>query len=488
MKRQSWCSFSLAGVSLSSFGLEIPSPFVSLTLSNSEISSVTSWTLNCTVGGDNKRKVNVAAFEALLYTAAQAASSYADSQGIPVAFAFGWLDQDGAISEYVSYQGFTLKFQVSTTGLYMRYEITGFASLAVQSSMPVLRIPELCGFVQPSAVVEGLARAVKADAYYELDIDHNDAPTLIQHGAMTTSFNSYVRGTYSGTDDYDSFPGLLKLSKSYNGSRDAAGLAPGYKKLSQIINNRLVSAVDSFLTKSLTDATPQSVSFSYWVDEPTMTRPGCIHYKCNAGLLTRHESDTLIYGTPESNILSISGSYNGVAYNMTDMNFGQVGFTVDASGSTIIQDAQVVNSWSSSLAEVFQTVDIINDVNAIASQFSGDFIVTIPGSVKKYEIAQPVSLVVMSGNTLSPISGVYNIVTVSHQISVEFITTLKLQRLTMSSANQVAAAQNILVSGSSYYPSSSYEPTPNVISTHKVDFGVMYPDFTHLYTGSTLLV
>ena len=486
MKRQSWCSFSLAGVNISEFGLEIPSPFVSLSLSNSEISSVTSWTLNVIVGGDEKKRANVAAFEALLYSAAQAASAYADSQGIPVAFSLGWLNEDGGIGEYISYQGFTLQFRVSTSGLYMRYEVTGYASLAVQSSMPVLRIPEVSGFVQPSAVVEGLAKGVKATSYYELDIDHNDVPTLITHGAMTTSFDSYIRGTFNGEDDYDSFPGLLRLSKSYNNSRDAAGLAPGYKKLSQIINNHTVTPVDQFLKKSLTDTTPQATSFSYWVDEPTMTRPGVIHYKSNAGLQTNHVSDALMYGTSDSNILSLSGSYNGVAYNMTDMRFSQIGFTVDASGNTVIQDEQVVNSWSSSLAEVFQTVDIINDVNAIASQFSGDFVIQIPGSVKKYEIAQPVSLIVMTGNTLSPISGVYNIISVSHQISVEFITTLKIQRLTMSTANQVAAAQGIYVSGSSSYPANSYSKTANIVSPYKVDFGDMYPTFEHMYIGNNV--
>lgn len=485
MKKQHWCSFSLSGVSLTDFGLEIPSPFASLNLSNSEISSVTSWTLSVVIGGDDKKKANVAAFEALLYSAAQAASSYADSQGVPVAFAFGWLDESGGVEEYLSYQGFTLQFKVSTTGLYMKYDVSGFASLAVQSSMPVLRIPEVSGFVQPSAVLEGLAKSVKATSYYELDIDHNDVPTLITHGAMTTSFNNYVRGIFNGSDDYDTFPGLLRLSKSYNSSRDAAGLAPGIKKLSQIINNRIVSPVDAYLKKSLTDTTPQSTSFSYWVDEPTMTQPGVIHYKCNASLLTTHVSDALIYGTPESNVLSLTGSYNGVAYNMTDMRFSQVGFTVDGSGSTIIQDAQVVNSWSSSLSEVFQTVDIINDVNAIASQFSGDFVIVIPGSVKKYTIAQPISLIVMTGNTLSPISGVYNIVSVAHSIGASFTTTLKVQRLTMSSANQVAASQGIYVTGSSYYPRSSFNTTSNIKSPYKVDFGdSLFPTFEHMYIGN----
>ena len=166
MKRQPWCSVVLAGVNLTSFGFEVPSPFVSLELSNSEIASFTSFTLNVTVGGDASRKVNVAAFEALLYSAAQAASGYQNASGIPVAFSFGWMNELGQIDEYLSYQGFTLQFKVSTNGLYMQYAIQGYATLALQCSMPVLRIPELTGFVQPSAVVEALAKAIKASCRF----------------------------------------------------------------------------------------------------------------------------------------------------------------------------------------------------------------------------------------------------------------------------------------------------------------------------------
>lgn len=481
MAKHPFCNFFLAGVALTDYGLVIPSPFTSLSLSNSEISSMTQWTLDCIVGGDDKRRINISAFEALLYTSAQNASNYSNSSGIPVSFLFGWLDENGSVLESLSYQGFTLTFKVSTSGRYMKYSITGYASLAIQTSLPVLRVPELSGIVQPSAVVEGLAIAVKATNYYDLDIDHCDQPTLVNHGAMTTSFNSYVRGTYSGKDDYETFPGLLKLSKSYNASRDSAGL-DSYKvrKLSQAINNRRVSPLSNYLKTSFTDTKPQSSSFSYWVDEPTMTSRGCIHYKSNAGLLGTYTKDTLEYGTANTNVLTLSGSYNGVAYNMTDMNYTQVGFNVDGSGNTIAQDYQVVNSWSSTLADVFQSANIINDVNAIASQFSGDFTVTIPGSTKKYNIAQPISLLVMSGNTISPITGIYNIISVSHDISSTFVTTLKLQRLVMSSANQVAAQQGILIRGSSSYPKLSYAKTKNIISTSKVDFGTIYPDFTYM--------
>ena len=481
MKKYPFCNFLLAGVSLTDYGLEIPSPFSSLTLSNSEINSFTSWSLKCIVGGDANKKVNVAAFEALLYSAAQAADGYKNASGIPVSFMFGWLTPDGSVGEYVSYQGFTLKFNVGTTGLYMTYNIEGYASLAMQSSTPVLRIPELCGIVQPSAVVEAVAKGVKADNYYDLDIDHNDAPTLINHAPLTTSFNSYIRGSFDGTDNYDSFPGLLKLSKSYNMSRDAGGIKRPYKSLKQVLDCTSVTPVSSCLKQSLTDNTPQCSSFSYWVDEPTMTQRGTIHYKSNAGLSATNFSDTLEYGTANTNIININGSYNGVAYNMTDMRFSQVGFALDVSGNAIMDASSVVNSWASSLTDVFQTANIINDINALASQFAGNFTIDIPGSVKKYTIAQPISLVVMSQNTLSPVTGIYNIISVSHTVSNSFVTTLKVQRLVTSSANQVATSQGILLnSGSSY--GQSFTTTPNVKSPYKVDFGEMYPDFTHLFT------
>lgn len=480
MQKQPFVNFFLAGVALTEFGLEIPSPFASLQLNNGQISTTTSWTLRCVVGGDSTKKANVAAFEALLYSAAQAASGHKSSSGIPVSFIFGWLGEDGSVSEHLSYEGFTLKFQVSTSGIYMVYEITGYASLAVQSSMPVLRIPELSGIVQPSAIVEALAKGVKATSYYELDIDHNDAPTLVSHGNLNTSFNKYIRGHYSGNDDYESFPGLLKLSKSYNATRDAAGLIPGYNKLSHVLNNLMVSPVENFLKKSLTDETPQCLSFSYWVDEPTMTQPGVIHYKSNANLSASQFKDVLEYGTANNNIISLSGSYNGVAYNMTNMSFASLGFALDGSGNTIAQDAEVVNSWSSSLADVYQTANIINDINAIASQFSGKFTIEIPGCTNKYEIAQPVALLVMSGNTISPISGVYNVMNVTHTLSNTFVTTLSVQRLQLGSANEVATGQGIFVSGSGQYPNSSFKTTKNILSPYKVDFGTMYPTFEHI--------
>lgn len=477
MYRQAFCNFSISGISITDYGLLIPSPFCRLTLNNSQIQSFTSWTLTVTVGGDASKKANIAAFEALLYSAAQDASNYANSSGIPVSFMFGWLNPDGSMGENISYQGFTLNFSVTTSGLFMTYSVTGYAAVGVKSSIPVLNIPAVSGVVQPSAVVEGLAKAVKATDYYELDIDHNDNPVMINHGALTTSFNSYVKGTYSAEDNYDDFPGLLKMSKSYNATRNAAGIKPVYGNLSTILNHNKSRPLKDYFKKSIVDSTPQCSSFSFWVDEPTMTQMGVIHYKSNAGLSAIHAGDTLEYGTSNTNILAINGSYKGVAYNMTDMSFSTLGFTVDGSGNTIVQEGKVVNSWSASLGDVFQTASIINDVNALASQFSGDFQIQIPGTVKQYTVAQPVSLLVMSGNTVSPVTGVYNIVSVTHDIADTFITTLKVQRLVMSSANEVALSQGIRLANSDDYNAYSYTPTTNIKSVCKVDFGTLYPTY-----------
>lgn len=488
MKKQPWCQFLLAGVSLTHYGVHIPSPFCSLYIKNSETDSYTSWELNITVGGDSSRKMNIAAFEALIYSAAQT-DGYTNASGIPVSFMFGWIDDAaGGIDSYVTYKGWTLKYSVKTSGIFLTYTLTGYASQILKTNMPVLNIPALSGYVQPSAVVEGLARGIKATDYYELDIDKCDAPTLVSHNAMTTSFTSYVRGEKTGQDDYDTFPGLLALSKSYNVSRDAAGIQGGSRQLTNYLNNASLDTLRDVLLMSLTDNTPQVANFSFWVDEPTMTNPGVIHYKASSSILSSKDSKVLKYGTSDSNILNISGAYDGIAYNMSDMNFASLGFTLDSTGEQIANSHTVVNSWSSTLEHVYQSASIINDINALATQFSGQFSVDIAGSVRGYTICEPISLIVMSGNTLSPVSGMYNIKSVSHKISTTFVTTLELQRLAISSANQTAIGMGIYTTGSqnSQGGSSARSPmlvnTPNIKSTGLVDFGNLYPTWKDITT------
>lgn len=475
MKKQPYCTFLLAGLSLTSFGAKIPSPFCSLTLNNSETDNYTSWELKITVGGDSSRQMNIAAFEALIYSAAQT-KGYSNASGIPVSFIFGWLDETtGSMASYASYQGWTLKYNSSTTGRFLVYTLTGYASQILKANTPVFNFPQIKGRVQPSAVVEGVAKALHVTDYYELDIDHCDAPVYISCNAHTSSLNSFIRGEKTGEDDYDTFPGLLPLAKSYNTTRDAAGLEGGSKLLSSYLNNGAIRSLEKKLKASNSDLTPQCSTFSYWIDEPTMTQPGILHFKETSSIIATADTQVLKYGTSDSNILSISGSYDGVAYNMSDMNFSTLGFSLDETGETIANKTTVTNSWSNSLAQVYQTAGIINDINALATQFSGNFTVTIAGTTRGYTICQPVSLILMSGNTLSPMSGIYNIKSVSHTISNTFITTLTLQRLSISSANQVALSSGIYMTGSSATKQTNTEQTRNIISTGKVNLEPMYP-------------
>lgn len=53
----------------------------------------------------------------------------------------------------------------------------------------------------------------------------------------------------------------------------------------------------------------------------------------------------------------------------------------------------------------------------------------------------------------------------------------------MSSANQVASSNGIIIRGSSSYSQSAYTTTSNIISTGKVDFGELYPTFKDMIMG-----
>jgi len=77
---------------------------------------------------------------------------------------------------------------------------------------------------------------------------------------------------------------------------------------------------------------------------------------------------------------------------------------------------------------------------------------------------------------------------VSHTISNTFVTTLKLERLTMTSANQTAISQNVAVVNSNNGIRNSYNQTKNVKSTGKVDFGIVYPTFEHMVADSNSIL
>jgi hypothetical protein len=92
MLKQPFCSFSIAGVNITDFGLMIPSPFCSLSITNAQIQSFLSWDLKVVIVGDARKKVNIAAFEALLYSASQDALAQGTASQVPVSFMLGWIE------------------------------------------------------------------------------------------------------------------------------------------------------------------------------------------------------------------------------------------------------------------------------------------------------------------------------------------------------------------------------------------------------------
>jgi hypothetical protein len=480
---------SMAGVSLTDLGYKIPSPLVGISITNATVRSALMWELTLNVAGDASRIANIAAIEGLWYQAKQAAKNSGYKRGIPVSIILGWQSPDGQVVESMDIEGWTMQFDCNVPeSQHLQYIIKGYGQTAVPANMPTIRIPPISGVVQPSAVLTALCEALKADTYYDLDIDRNDSPTFISHGTVQTSFTRYVRGGRSVNDNFGDFPGLQPLATNVMGNSQAYGLITDQiRNMGILVNNVPVGERTPYFRSDINDRPDVVNTFSFWVDEPTMTQRGKINFKSDAVLRIKQNYDQLILGGNETNIFSLSGSYNGVAYTLKNINAGKIGFTVDGTGNAIASVQPSATAFSASLADVFNSANEINNVNAIATQFSSKITITMAGNVRGYELAQPVTVTVLMGNTLSPISGIYRVMEVTQRLDARFITTLVCQRLDTGSANDVAdgvmAGVSTLttVSGdTSLQRTIRANQTSNIISPRLVELGTITPTFENL--------
>jgi len=483
---------SLAGVSLTDLGYKIPTPLVGITIKNALVRSALEWELTLNVAGDSNKRANIAAIEGLWYQAEQSARNSGYTRGIPVSIILGWQSPNGQITESMDIEGFTIQFSVTVPeAQYTQYVIKGFGTTGVPSNMPTITIPPIRGIVQPSAVLEALCRSLKADAYYDLDIDRNDAPTYMAHGTIQTSFTRYVRGTRSPKDNFGNFPGLQPLATQVSTNEQAYGLiTEKVRNMGMLINNVPLSERRNYFRSDLNDRPDTVNTFSFWVDEPTMTQRGKINFKSDAGLRIRASNDQLILGGNETNIFSLTGSYDSVAYTLKNINAGRIGFTLDGSGNSIATVQPTVTAYSATLADVYNSANEINNVNAIATQFSGKITVTMAGNVRGYELAQPVTVTVLSGNSLSQISGVYHVMEMTHRLDSRFITTLELQRLDTGSPSDGTVSEEVsggaTESITSVYADTTSQKlarqsqTSNIISPRKVELGTLTTTFENL--------
>jgi hypothetical protein len=448
------------------------------------------WELTLNVAGDASRKANIAAIEGLWYQAEKAAKNSGYKRGIPVSIMVGWQSPDGQVLECMDIEGWTMQFSVNVPeSQHLQYTIKGFGQTAVPTNMPTIRIPAIRGIVQPSAILEALCESLNADNYYDLDIDRFDTPTYISHGIIQTSFTRYVRGNKTKDDGFGDFPGLQPLATQVMGGGQAYGLITDQvKDMGMLVNNVREGERSPYFRSDVNDRPDTVNTFSFWVDEPTMTQRGKINFKSDAVLRVKQNHDQLILGGNETNIFSLSGTYDSVAYTLKNINAGRIGFTVDGTGNAIASVQPSVSSFSGSLAEVFNSANEINNVNAIATQFSSKITITMAGNVRGYELAQPVTVTVLSGNTLSPISGIYRVMEVTHQLTgSRFITTLVCQRLDTGSPNDAA---NGATDGINSIATVAGDPvlqrtmrnsqTSNIISPRLVELGNLANTFDNL--------
>ena len=183
-------------------------------------------------------------------------------------------------------------------------------------------------------------------------------------------------------------------------------------------------------------------SYTFSITEPTFHSRGVIRYKNNVNLANYVNDSVLIWGGLYTNILSISATYQGVTQTLLGSGASvQTGMGITLKGETLTTESNRQNSYNATLPSMFVAGNTLNNLNAISTQFNTNIQVTIVGAPKVFQVADAVRIVVYTGGTLNPITGVYRIIKVAHNINgTSYTTTLTVQRLDLITANDTATS------------------------------------------------
>lgn len=417
-------------VAMRSPGYKVPSPLINIALENAESGLQTNFTATLHVYGDARNSVHVGSFEMMLY-------EFAQMQGdsvLPCYIEIGWADGDKVL-ESLEVQAMFVEFQTAVKTNYMEYTIKGIGNFTNAGNIRGLAMPAVRGLFRPSDVVEAALNYIRADEVFDYDIDHDDEVVPINQPAMITSLGEFVLGSGERT-------GLLQQSYS-EGSKSAAYRLPGtyssedYRKAGYS-NKQLVEMLGPPVAQTQRSAS----AYSFSITDPTFHQRGIIRYKNNVNLANYVSSDVLMWGGLYTNILSITATYNGVTQQLLGTGaYVQTGMAIELNGTRVVSTANRQNSYASTAASMFAAGNVVNNLNAISTQFNTDIQVTIVGQPKVYQIAEAVRVLVYSGGTLNPITGVYRIMKVRHNITgTAYTTTLTLKRLDLITANNTAAS------------------------------------------------
>lgn len=439
--RQPYMQMVINNVALRSVGYKVPSPLVAIKLTDAENGLYTAFTATLHILGDTHKQAHVGSFEMMLYEFAQMKG---DSV-MPCYIEIGWCGDDDSIAtdaegtkQLLSVQGQFVSFTSSVKTGYMEYVLSGQGNLTSTATVRGIAIPAVNGNYRPSNVVEAVLNYINADELFDYDIDHDDEIVHIRKPSCVTSLGEYINGS---TDAKNASRGLIQESYS-EGSKSAAYGLPYNRSVDYYRRAGYTNKEIRELMRSPVAQTQRSTSsYSFSVTEPTFHKKGVIRYKNNVNLANYVSEDTLIWGGLHTNILDISATYNGVTQSLLGSGtLVQTGMGLTLKGDTLITTDNRQNSYSATVESMYAAGNALNNLNAVATQFNTNMTVTIVGSPKRYSVNDSVKIIVYTGGTLNPITGIYQILKVTHSINgTGYQTALTVVRLNLTSANNTVA-------------------------------------------------
>lgn len=428
--KQPYMQFVIQNIALRSLGFKTPSPLVGISLTNSESGIQTNFKVTIHVLGDARKKAHVGAFEMMLYEFAQMRG---DST-TPCYLEMGWADETGII-ESLSIQGIFIQFTSTVRTGYTEYLLEGIGNFTNTATIRGIAIPAIRGNYRPSEVAEAVLDYVHAGDVFDYDIDHDDEVVPISKASCVTSLGEYING--SSTQQ-----GLIQQSYC-EGSRSCAYGLPRNRSTSMYLRAGYTRTEIHRLMGSPVAQTQRSASsYTFSITEPTFHNRGVIRYKNNVNLANYVAEDVLMWGGLYTNILSISATYQGVTQTLLGSGASvQTGMGITLKGETLTSQSNRQNSYNATLHSMYSAGNVLNNLNAISTQFNTNVQITIVGKPKVFQVADAVRVVVYTGGTLNPITGVYRIIKVAHNINgTSYTTTLTVQRLDLITANNTATS------------------------------------------------
>lgn len=411
-------------------GFKTPSPLVGLSLENAESGLQTNFTATLHIYGDSRNNIHIGSFEMMLY-------EFAQMQGdsvLPVYLEMGWAEGSTILSS-LKIQALFIQFKATVHTGYMEYTLKGTGNFTNVGNIRGIAIPAIRGNFQPSYVLEAVLDFIKARNVFDYDIDHDDEIVPINKPSQVTSLGEFVLGSGEQT-------GILQQSYS-EGSKSAAYRLPGvlcsgdYRKAGYS-NEQITEMMGPPVSQTQRSAS----AYTFSIVDPTFYERGIIRYKNNVNLANYVSEDALIWGGLYTNILSITATYDGVTQQLLGSGTRvQTGMAISLQGDKIVSTANRQNSYAATASSMFAAGNVINNLNAISTQFNTDIVVTIVGQPKIFQIAEAVRVLVYTGGTLNPITGVYRILKVSHKCTgTAYTTSLTLKRLDLITANNTASS------------------------------------------------